>query len=161
MKACRSAEKETGNTGRIKGYRPEIYCHGHHACGPYWSCAAGTDCILPGNLEQVAMLMTSQWGIPFIGCGGCSEQWGGLHFPFTAFCWWRDSFTLGTGADTGSGWLRLHLSRKFLSRLAVWNTGGGGSNVYVELAIGLLVLRGLKQSEGLNYSRAAPPGWRP
>lgn len=33
--------------------------------------------------------------------------------------------------------------------------GRGSSNVYVELAIGLLVLRGLKQSEGLTQPRRA------
>lgn len=68
-----------------------------------------------GNLERVALIMTSQWGDTFIGCARCSGPWDGLHFQSTAFCWWRDFFTPGTGADTGSGWLRLHLSRKFPS----------------------------------------------
>ena len=68
-----------------------------------------------GGLERVAMLMTSQWGdrlcwlVP-----GAQVRRDGLAFRIYCFCWWRDSFTPGTGADTGSGWLRLHLSRKSL-----------------------------------------------
>ena len=68
-----------------------------------------------GNLEQVAMLMTSQWGDTLYWLWRMLRTVGGLHFPFTAFYWWRDSFIQGTGADTGSGWLRLRLSQKFLS----------------------------------------------
>ncbi len=56
-------------------------------------------------------------------------------------------------------WLRMAafaLISEIPFRLAVWNTwAGGSSNVYVELAIGLLVLRGLKQSEGLTQPRRA------
>lgn len=68
-----------------------------------------------GSLERVAMIMTSQWGDRLYWLCQVLRSAGRIAFPIYCFCWWRDSFTPGTGADTGSGWLRLHLSRKFPS----------------------------------------------
>ena len=80
---------------------------------------------------------------------------GGLHFPFTAFT--------GGGIPSYKGLAQIlaqdgcvcaYLRNSFPPGCVEY-VGRGSSNVYVELAIGLLVLRGLKQSEGLTQPRRA------
>ena len=109
-----------------------------------------------GNLEQVAMLMTSQWGDTLYWLWRMLRTVGRIAFPI--YCFLLVEGFLHT-RDWRRYWLRMAafaLISEIPFRLAVWNTwAGGSSNVYVELAIGLLVLRGLKQSEGLTQPRRA------
>ena len=104
-----------------------------------------------GGLERVAMLMTSQWGDRLCWLGQVLRSAGRIAFPI--YCFLLVEGFLHT-RDWRRYWLRMAafaLISEIPFRLAVWNTwAGGGCNVYVELAIGLLVLRGLKQSQGLT-----------
>lgn len=104
-----------------------------------------------GNLEQVAMLMTSQWGDTIYWMYRMLRIVGRIAFPI--YCFLLVEGFLHT-RDWRKYWIRMAafaLISEIPFRLAVWNTwAGGSSNVYVELAIGLLVLRGLKQSGGLT-----------
>lgn len=112
-----------------------------------------------GNLEQVAMLMTSQWGDTLYWLWRMLRTVGRIAFPI--YCFLLVEGFLHT-RDWRRYWLRMAafaLISEIPFRLAVWNTwAGGSSNVYVELAIGLLVLRGLKQSEGLTQPRRRDGG---
>ena len=99
-----------------------------------------------GNLEQVAMLMTSQWGDTLYWLWRMLRTVGGLHFPFTAFT--------GGGIPSYKGLAQIlaqdgcvcaYLRNSFPPGCVEY-VGRGSSNVYVELAIGLLVLRGLNRA---------------
>lgn len=104
-----------------------------------------------GSLERVAMIMTSQWGDRLYWLCQVLRSAGRIAFPI--YCFLLVEGFLHT-RDWRRYWLRMAafaLISEIPFRLAVWNTwAGGGCNVYVELAIGLLVLRGLKQSQGLT-----------
>ena len=52
------------------------------------------------------MLRDIPMGIPFIGCGGCSEQLGRIAFPFTAFA--------------GGGFLHTRDWRRYWLRMAAF-----------------------------------------
>ena len=109
-----------------------------------------------GSLEWIPMVMTSQWGDAVFLLYRVLRCVGRIAFPI--YCFLLVEGFLHT-RDWRKYWLRMAvfaLVSEIPFRLAVWNTWSGrSSSVYVELAIGLLVLRGLKQSEGLTQPRRA------
>ena len=107
-----------------------------------------------GELDQTNTDAIMQWlsaNGALYGTYTVMRMIGRVAFPI--FCFLLVEGFLHT-RDWRRYWLRMAafaLISEIPFRLAVWNTwAGGSSNVYVELAIGLLVLRGLKQSQGLT-----------
>ena len=109
-----------------------------------------------GSLEWIPMVMTSQWGDAVFLLYRVLRCVGRIAFPI--YCFLLVEGFLHT-RDWRKYWLRMAvfaLVSEIPFRLAVWHTWSGrSSSVYVELAIGLMVLRGLKQSEGYGGLRRA------
>lgn len=110
-----------------------------------------------GSMGRVAWIMVSEWWDVLYRISRVLRMAGRLAFPI--YCFLLVEGFLHTGSWK-KYWLRLAafaLISEIPFSLAVWNAWPGGSrNVFLELAIGLLVLRGLKGCEGLW----APRGFR-
>lgn len=104
-----------------------------------------------GGLEQIARLMTSDWGGVLYALSRVLRTAGRLAFPI--YCFLLVEGFLHT-RDWRRYWVRLAafaLISELPFSLAVYNQWVGRShNVFFELAAGLLVLQGLRQCEALR-----------
>lgn len=104
-----------------------------------------------GDAGRLTGIMTTDWGYTLYWMNQVCRAVGRIAFP--VYCFLLVEGFIHT-RDWRKYWLRLAafaLISEIPFGLAVWNTWIGRShNVYFELAVGILVLQGLKKCEGLR-----------